>query len=390
MSDQLHHVLDDGTGRVHPPLVPVLEALVAMPRPKSGLAWLRSGQVRALLADLATGRLPLTHEALRDQPNWRCVAYMRDLLMAHGALPKMDKQFLHAETWLHRRLAERTASRHFLLLRQFGLWHQVPRLRARARAHALTPAVRRCAAEQFSQAERFLAWFDLRQRGLAACTQADLDAWHAGHRTDQNRTLRAFLTWAMANAHMPKLALPKLQVTSAKPITQLRRLALLRRILTDDRAPLRSRVAGCLLLLYAQPVSRVVRISIDDIQRDGDQVLLRLGDPPPPVPGPFAELLVRLVGNRANMNSAANPGCRWLFPGRRPGQPLSPATLGPLIVELGIPANASRIAALRDLVLQAPAPVVAQALGFHALTTHRHAAEAGGTWKSYAPGDHND
>jgi hypothetical protein len=192
----------------------------------------------------------------------------------------------------------------------------------------------------------------------------------------------------MANAHMPKLALPKLQITSAKPITQLRRLALLRRILTDDQPPLRSRVAACLLLLYAQPVSRIVRISIDDVVRDADQVLLRLGDPPSPVPGPFAELLVRLVDNRANMNSAANPNCRWLFPGRRPGQPLSPATLGPLIMELGIPAHASRIAALRDLVLQAPAPVVAQALGFHALTTHRHAAEAGGTWKSYAPGDH--
>jgi hypothetical protein len=43
---------------------------------------------------------------------------------------------------------------------------------------------------------------------------------------------------------------------------------------------------------------------------------------------------------------------------------------------------------LRQLVLQAPAPVVAQALGFHPVTAHRHAADAGGTWKSYAPGDH--
>jgi hypothetical protein len=388
MSDQLHRILDDGTGRIHPPLLPLVEALVSMPRPKTGLQWLRSPQVRALLGDLATGRLPLTHEALREQANWRTVAYLRDLLMACGIVPTVDKQLLHAETWLHHRLAERTASEHFLLLCRFGLWHQIPRLRTRARARPLTPASRRFAAEQFTGAERFLGWLDQRGRHLAACTQSDLDAWHAGHRDDQKRAGRAFLVWAMTNGHLPRLTLPRLQIRSAKPITQARRLVLLRRILTDEQAALRSRVSACLVLLYAQPVSRIVRLTVDDVLRDGEQVLLRLGDPPSPVPEPFAELLLRLVDNRQNMNSAANPTSRWLFPGRRAGQPLSPATLGPLIGELGIPTQATRVAALRQLVLQAPAPVVAQALGFHPVTAHRHAADAGGTWKSYAPGDH--
>ena len=231
-------------------------------------------------------------------------------------------------------------------------------------------------------------WLDQRGRQLAACTQADLDAWHAGHRNDQAHAGRSFLVWAMANGHSPRLSLPKLQVRLAAPITQARRLVLLRRVLTDERPALRSRVAACLVLLYAQPISRIVRLSVDDIVRDGDDVFLCLGDPPSPVPQPFAELLVRLAGDRQNMNSAANPTSRWLFPGRRAGQPLNPPTLGPLICELGIPTQATRVAALRQLVLQAPAPVVAHALGFHPVTTHRHAAEAGGTWKSYAPGDH--
>jgi hypothetical protein len=34
-------------------------------------------------------------------------------------------------------------------------------------------------------------------------------------------------------------------------------------------------------------------------------------------------------------------------------------------------------------VLQAPAHVIAQALGFHDITTHRHNMAAGGTSKSY-------
>jgi hypothetical protein len=89
------------------------------------------------------------------------------------------------------------------------------------------------------------------------------------------------------------------------------------------------------------------------------------------------------------MNTAANPASRWLFPGRRAGQPLQPKTLLPLIHELGIPAQATRIAALRQLVLQAPAPVVADALGYHTKHVARVWTDAGGDWRTYAPGDHS-
>jgi len=43
----------------------------------------------------------------------------------------------------------------------------------------------------------------------------------------------------------------------------------------------------------------------------------------------------------------------------------------------------------RQLVLQAPAPVVAQALGYHDKTASRLVAEAGGTWSRYAGADHS-
>ena len=43
------------------------------------------------------------------------------------------------------------------------------------------------------------------------------------------------------------------------------------------------------MLLYAQPLSRVLRLTVTDVTRDDDgQVLIRLGDPPAPVPEPFA------------------------------------------------------------------------------------------------------
>ncbi|MGW0776063.1 hypothetical protein ACWD01_20955 [Streptomyces sp. NPDC002835] len=47
-----------------------------------------------------------------------------------------------------------------------------------------------------------------------------------------------------------------------------------------------------IVLLYPQPVSRIVRLSVDDVIRDGDTVLLRLGEPASPVPAPVAALLL--------------------------------------------------------------------------------------------------
>ncbi|MFD5117125.1 hypothetical protein ACFWNG_33275 [Streptomyces sp. NPDC058391] len=46
---------------------------------------------------------------------------------------------------------------------------------------------------------------------------------------------------------------------------------------------------------------------------------------------------------------------------------------------------ASRVSAIRQHVLEMPAPVVA--LGYHQVTTAKLAAQAGDTWNRYAAGD---
>jgi hypothetical protein len=89
------------------------------------------------------------------------------------------------------------------------------------------------------------------------------------------------------------------------------------------------------------------------------------------------------------MTTATNPAARWLFPGQRAGQPLNAGTLREELRQLGFSTGTARPSALRQLVLQAPAPVIARSPGFHDKTTTRIAAEAGGTWKHYAPGDHS-
>ncbi|WP_197699663.1 hypothetical protein OG836_04295 [Micromonospora zamorensis] len=159
-------------------------------------------------------------------------------------------------------------------------------------------------------------------------------------------------------------------------ITQQRRLELLRHYLTDDAVALPARVAAVLILLYAQPLSRIHRLTRDDLLTIDGTPHLRLGDPPSPLPNPAAHLLHRLVDEGGS-------GSQWLFPGRLPDQPVAYATLHRRLRGSGFPLGEARISALRQLVLQAPAPVIADALGFHQTTTTRQHANAGATWSRY-------
>jgi hypothetical protein len=65
-------------------------------------------------------------------------------------------------------------------------------------------------------------------------------------------------------------------------------------------------------------------------------------------------MLTELAADRANMNTAANPACLWLFPGGRAGQPLTPGALVQQFRAPGVAATQTRTAAFRQLVLQPP------------------------------------
>ncbi|WP_433232532.1 hypothetical protein [Actinomadura formosensis] len=385
LSDQLAELLDDGTGRrIAPGLAPLHAMLIQMPRPKSRLIWLRRTTNQALLTDLADGTLPLTHEAFHRHPEWRTAAHLRDLLMACGLLPERDGRLLRFESRLHRRLTELADHPHHQTLEHFATWHQLPKLRARATRKPLTDSAGNHAAQQFNRAHEFLTWLHQNQSALAQLTQAHLDRWHATHPSHEQRSLRGFLTWATSTGRAPRhLSLPRLHITEGRRLTQHRRLELLRRVLDETAGPVPARAAASLMLLYAQPASRLVQLTTDDVLREDNDVLIRLGDPPTPVPAPFSDLLLRAKNASTDNGSTAS----WLFPSRA-GRPLHSRSLADQVRRMGIPGAAGRVAALRQLVLQAPAPVIAQALGFHDKTTTQLAAQAGGAWNRYAPDDH--
>ncbi|MBD0676009.1 hypothetical protein [Streptomyces sp. CBMA156] len=394
LTDRLTALLDDGTGRVRPALTPLFNLLAAMDKPRSGLAWLEMrrghpGNASQLLRRLGLGEIPLTHDAFHELQPWRAAAHLEELLMASKVLPAVDKYICSFQRWLPGHLASIADPEHVKTIKLFATWRVLPHLRERADRSRITPSVRGFAAEQITCATAFLQWLSARNTTLASLGRLDIDAWFAEN-TERGRTsLRPFLNWAMQGCRCPRsLSIPAQRISRRPALSEDERLATLGRLLTDTDASMRLRVAGVIVLLYDQPLTRVVQLTVDDVLHNGETTLLRLGEPASPVPTPVAALLLAYIANRGNMNTATNQASRWLFPGRRAGQPARPDHLSALLGEIGIPVAAARGAAVRQQLLELPAPVVADALGYHDKTTSRLLRETGGTWSRHAAGDH--
>jgi len=144
-------------------------------------------------------------------------------------------------------------------------------------------------------------------------------------------------------------------------------------------------VAGALLLLYGQPLSRIATMTTSQITRRDGQTFLRLGRHDVPAPGPLASAITKLITDGRSHRGVGSPQpTAWLFPGHLPGRPITPDTLGQRLRALGIYAQAGRRAALLDLAAQLPAAVLADLLGLHQNTAARWMHQAGGDWSRYA------
>lgn len=224
--------------------------------------------------------------------------------------------------------------------------------------------------------------------GVGIVVLADLDTWLSQRPSARRRLIRlpALGTQPPADARDGDL-FPRFQ----RPtwfVADDQRWQLARRALTDDTLPARDRIAIALLLLYGQPaarITRLTRLTRAAIHADGEHVRLRLGQDHVVLPPPWDGLIQRLpeqppVGMAAHL--AADD--QWLFPGRRPGQPVHPTTLGRRLRELGIEPRGARNTALLQLRAELPSLVRADLLGIRISTAERWNAAAGARWTNYA------
>ena len=167
------------------------EAITATRQPRVALNWLRQGAGAALLADVAAGRVPLTHEALDACPRRKAADYLRHVLTASGALPPRDEHLARTERWLQELLAGIEPPEDRRLVQAYATWQVMRRLRASAQQNrARTPTAN--ARNNIRAAASLLTWLRSRHTTLSDARQGDIDQWL---RTGPSASLaRDFLT----------------------------------------------------------------------------------------------------------------------------------------------------------------------------------------------------
>ncbi len=386
LHQQLHELLADTSGQIRPQLQVLHQTLATVDRPATVLNWLKRPTVRSVLADLATGQRPLSHAALDDLPPSKPVEHLRSVLAATAALPARDEQLARIQRWVTQTVNQRSDPQDKQLLHRYAVWHVLRRLRQRNRGAPTTYGQLDMVRQRVRAAIVLLDWLRSRGLTLATCRQADLDAWltstDASHRAEADH----FVRWAISQRLNRNLRFAATRWTGpARALDQQERWQQAKRLLHDDTLDTDDRVAGLLLLLYAQRPAAISRLTIDDIDTSDGTVKLRLGSIPVVLPEPLATLTRDLVATRRGHAVLGDPGTsRWLFPGGQPGRAVSADRLGERLRLLGIRPAQARSTALFQLATELPAAVLARMLGVHIKVAVQWQQVSAGDWTHYA------
>jgi hypothetical protein len=371
-------------GAVAPELDRLREAMVRVDRPDLMLDWLKNPAVRRTLQDV-TARGAITHEALDALPPGRTLVHVRSMLVAAGALPARDERLTALERWISQVIAGQADPGDRQALRGYAAWHHLRRLRGRLDGRPASRDQAKNVRDHVAGAAAFLDWLTARGLTLAACTQADLDQWLAGTSGHLIRSA-SFVRWAVARRHASGLTAPATRWPGPSgPLDQDRRWADAQRLLHQEAYPAADRVAGLLVLLYAQKLSVIAALTTSHVLHEDGRTLLRLGSRPVILPAPLDALVTGLAaGRRPRGSSLLGVPSPWLFPGRKPGSALTEDALAQRLHALGISPRQGRATALFTLAAEVPAAILAKTLGIHVQAAIQWQRISAGDWAAYA------
>jgi hypothetical protein len=388
LADRVDAALTGPDGNVPASLLELRNTVISVGNPRSGHVWIDRSPAVGILRKLAKGELPLTHEALDELPQSPSLVHLRDLLICSGALPERDPQLARFEHAVVELSASIEHDEDAYLLKAFGTWRLLRRVRHKldlGRASFFTVENSRY---RFREAVRFVRWLNERGKRVAECAQADVDEYLSSG-VKSRFFVRDFVVWATQSRAMKKgVSVPEVRERD-EPVGQVDpegRVKTARRLLHDGELDPADRVVGALVVIYAQPVSRIARLRLDDVSVSEGEVFVRFGKEDVLMPEPLGSLLRELPWRRqvGIAGKLVEDGSRWLFPGRQAGRHQHPEYLRNRLKGLGIESRPSRNAALIQLAAEVPAAVLADMLGIHPGTATRWVGRAGGNWTDYA------
>jgi hypothetical protein len=365
------------------PLRRLRQAILAA-EPAATRSWLTRPRTTMILTDLHHGRLDCSHTTLDTQPPGRDLEHLRALLVVAGALPADPHRLLdRLDDELTAAVGD-CVEPDRRVLRSWIRWQLLARLRRAADARADLTAPIYHARATVAQVTAFITSLHGAGHTLDTCQQADLDGFFAAA-TSTGSHIRSFLTWAQRRQHLPRtLQLPpSRRGTLAAPADAEHRWSIARRLVHDDTLDTADRVAAALVVLYAQPISRIVTLTTADVHTTDSTVTVALGPDRLELPEPFATLITQLPHHRRH-GAAAHLPSPWLFPSARAGRHATPRAVSTRLQRLGIQPRAMRQAALIQLAAEIPPAMLAGILGIHPTTAVKWTRLAGGNWTTYA------
>ena len=269
-----------------PELQALYQALADTERPDTAASWLAGSAAAPILRNLGTGT-PLIHGLLDALAAGKPVEHLRSVLVSVGTLPPRDEQMTRLERWIATAVTSRGPGEQELLHR-YAVWHLLRRLRRRTSGGETTHNQLVCVRQHVRAAIVLLDWLTARGLTLATCRQGDLEVWITSPGTTRRREAGHFVRWASAQ----KLTSLEFSATKwggpPRTIDTEARWEQARRLLHDTELKPEDRVAGLLVLLYAQGPSTISRLTLDHVQLTDGEVLLRLGREPVVLPEPLA------------------------------------------------------------------------------------------------------
>lgn len=385
LTERLRDLLTDPTtGTIHRKFLPVFDELVAAHRPQSVITRLKKPPATGVrvLARMARGELPISHDTFRTLPADRPHNYLRDLLAGAGVLPPYHPQIEQIERWLAdllTRLDHDTAA----VISRYGHWHHLRRLRGLAERGLLTKGTIYSARSKINGAIRLAQWAATQGFTIDQLTQTEIEhylAEYPGGRTSE----QSFVAWLRRTRTNTRVDIPWHEETTPEVVvSDTDRWEQINRLLHDQTIPLYARIGGLFTLLFAQPLETIVAMRVDQITCEHDGRVLVTFDTVLIEMPPGLDTLIRRHLDKPGTPSIASRDHGWLFPGRHPGRHLVRESFRGHLVAAGVRPGHSRHAAMFSLAGEVPAPVLAELIGIADKTAVKWAALAARDWAGY-------
>jgi len=337
-----------------------------------------------MLAQIASRNEIPTHRWL-DQRDHHHTSYLRSILVRSGLLPPRVESIDRFEVWLLRFIAAAPAEFREVLT-AFGRWHVLRRLRMMCERRGEMAATLAGARARVRLGLHFLKWLKARSTTLEQCRQSDIDEWLATSSSAAYH-VRPFLMWAARKKLCRRITVPQaVPLTPITPTPEKVRWKLVRRLLTDETLDDTARIAGLLLLLYAQRMSRIRNLTSKDFNEENGEYFGRFAHEWVPLCPALAELArFRLSANARSERCTRADGAVLLFPSRvQYGRAILPAALAKMLADLGVDVRAARLSIENELLRKIRIPqIVAQLTGIHIATAVRKAEALGTSFSRY-------